>query len=191
MSDFEFQNLLYLAEVSSYKPELLQLPYFYDPLVSTDFSLNILETVPCITSQNSLMQCTACIYTLKVNCCLDTGASVVFINQSVVEEVLRKGLQLNIKRIGKPMTVKLGDSSTSVCDKQVELPLTFNESIYPITAYVLKNLTYDIMLGMSFFTKYGASIHPFTKTLMLDTDFNPPTTVIEDPHLYLIEAICQ
>ena len=135
------------------------------------------------------MQCPAFVYNLKVNCCLDTGASVVYINEKVVKEIQSRGLYLNIKRVGKPITVKLGDSSKSTCIKQVELPLTFNESIYPITAYILKNLPYDVMLGMSFFTKYDASIHPAIKTLILDTDFNPPIGVLENPHLFLTETI--
>jgi hypothetical protein len=67
------QNVLFESERLS---DVFQVE---DSHASVVVSLHQIQTITCDTSSSNLLQCKAKLGMLEVNCCIDTGASTVFI----------------------------------------------------------------------------------------------------------------
>jgi len=68
----------------------------------------------------------------------------------------------------------LGKSAiTTTAKSTVYLPLNIDDSIFPVQAMILKDLPFDIVLGMVFLNNYKAVINISKNSLQLETDTDP------------------
>jgi len=68
----------------------------------------------------------------------------------------------------------LGKSEiTTTAKSTVYLPLNIDDSIFPVQAMILKDLPFDIVLGMDFLNNYKAVINISKNSLQLETDTDP------------------
>lgn len=144
-------------------------PYYKNINYIKENALNAYETIS-VDNKNNLMYLSCLVSKLKLNCCIDTAASVVFIN----EQTFRKLAEVDDyphEYLLDPLKVKLGDGSIIEVMEKANIPIEIDGVIYPITAYIMANLSSDIILGMSFFRRYNAIIKPEQNIIQLDSDY--------------------
>ena len=84
--------------------------------------------------------------------------------------MLNQGVVLAFKVSAKPVFVRLANNSIETSSKIVHWPLKIDENVYPIDAYVLENLSFDCLIGISFFRKNDVSILVDSNEIVIDSD---------------------
>ncbi len=75
------ESLVPICQNVLFESERLSDVFQEDSEASVEVSLNQIQTITCDTSSSNLLQCKAKLGMLEVNCCIDTGASTVFIKK--------------------------------------------------------------------------------------------------------------
>jgi hypothetical protein len=119
-----------------------------------------------VTLNNSrLLTFPVAIQQLETKCCIDTGASSVFVSQQLAEEILKKGGPARIRGVQEPIEVRLASGSTVRCSHLFDFEMKIEGELYPTTGYLMPQLPYPIILGMSFLTKYRFELNSTHLTL--------------------------
>ena len=114
-------------------------------------------------SSNNLIKIKFNINFFELNSLVDTGASSNFISKNVFDK--QENLFGSKKQfLVESVKVKIGDSSITHCNYSIYLPLELNGSYFRTLSerkftYVSENLSFDVILGMSF--KRIPSFHQF------------------------------
>ena len=151
--------------------------YLYEqPFYSDSYVLN--SSVHFVQSSegqesNSLIVFEAKINGINVSCCVDTGASFVFINDTLISKLNLTG----IKKTPYKVKVKLANDSIQTCSYLVTIPLMINETIYSIGALILNALPYDVLIGMNFLRKFDARILISSNQIEIESDCDPPEDI--------------
>lgn len=169
-----YEAICKAMELCSIEPPLFHKPFMAD-IHKQKERLNVNHVIN-LENKKSLMYCLCSIYGFSLNCCLDTGASVVFINKAIVQQMQTFGYGEPDKLL-EPLRVKIGNSEVIYADEKIDIPLEIDGGIYPTQAYIIENLPNEIILGMSFFRQYNAILQPEENTMVLDTDYRATSSI--------------
>jgi hypothetical protein len=96
-------------------------------------------------------------------------------------------LNLPTRTLANPIGVRIRDSSLTYCRDRVVLPLKNLDDIYPVEAYVSRELPFDLILGGSFLEQFNAIIDYPNKQISLDIDATPPPPPDVQDTVYLLQ----
>lgn len=185
----ETYELLDLFSLNYFKPQLLNTPYIDTNDLSLTPSLNQLLEIPFELGRSKLIKCNFQIANLELNCLIDTGASSVFINADIITKINQNKRLITIKKLMKPVCIKLADAGLLEATETVILPLMIDNNVFHCEALIVKNLEFDLIVGNKFLEQYNATISMSKKTLQLDTDFHLDYSANYDTNLQLVEQI--
>ena len=97
---------------------------------------------------------------LEINALIDTGASTNFISFKLIEALRSRGPMLNIKEL--ILNLKLADGNITNATGLITLPLKIGDKFINVNLYIVKDLSYPIILGCEFLRRQGA-IMKFTE----------------------------
>ena len=103
-------------------------------------------------------------------CLVDSGASTTFMSKSFLESLNRNGTHLSTSELAKPCDIILGNNITTRAITMAYLPLTIEESVFPIKALLLESLPFDVVLGMDFLKTYNTVIDVPNDKIQLDPE---------------------
>ena len=100
----------------------------------------------------------------KARCMIDTGASVSFCSQNILDSLrTHQNLQhQDIKSYNRKLVVSLGDGSTATAEEGVDINLQFSTDELQAQCAVLPTLPHgiDLILGNDFLSKFDVLIRP-------------------------------
>lgn len=134
-------------------------------------SLNVLRSVPLQPNQ-MLPMIDIRVFNTITKCCVDSGASAVYIKRSFLENIIRSGHRVHISS-SPPVEITLGDNSTTTCQTSVKLMLNIDGTEYPTKALMINEAPYDVILGMSFLRRFSANLSFSENRLRLRTTRRP------------------
>ncbi len=100
----------------------------------------------------------------NINAILDSGSALNYLNPK----------QLNISkervRTIKPMDVVFGNGERRIVDKCIDINISLPDfkTVHKLTAYILKDLPTDMILGLEFFKNIGCSINFKNQTIQMN-----------------------
>jgi hypothetical protein len=189
-NDSLINDLANLYNVSSYQPNLLCPPYHNIPSTIDEFLENAFsQAVEFKLSMFDLIDIDAKIYGIRVHSMIDTGASCVFINSNVVLRLKNDGFALKTQNLLNPLKIKLGNSQFQESTECVMFQLTIQGSDYKTIAFVIENLSYDLIIGGSFLKTYRATICYDSGAIRFDSDCDSPDMQLPNPTLNLCQDL--
>lgn len=185
-------DLFCLVKSNFYDPCLFHSPFCFDSKSNYVSNLSLIETINCkIDSNTKLVFFALNIHDRGINCCYDTGASNNFIRKSVLDDLTRIGVTLNLKRLHLPLEVRVGDGRITKINFKIRLSFEINDLKFNDEFCVLdEGLPFEAIIGMEFILKYNVTFDPSSKTILFDSDICVDETCVKsDLFLYLQDDI--
>ena len=120
----------------------------------------------------------------SVICIVDSEASTTFMSK-FLESLNRNGTHLSTSELAKPCDIILGNKITIRAMKMAYLPLTIEQSVFPIKALLLESLPFDVVLGMDFLKTYNDVIYVSNDKIQLDPEPCPTNQDLYDSSVLL------
>ena len=152
-------------------------------------SINLSQLTSVGDTNENLIKIKARIDSRDVLCLVDTGASTEFIKKSLIVELLKDGCNFTFQKATVPVQVTLGNNTKTLCHSIVMMNVQINGSSFQMKAFILDELPFEIIFGLSFLKRYNAIIDTVNHAVSIDSDYEPKPPSLPHHVIYLEKEV--
>lgn len=157
----------------------------FDDNLNTDFQVNIIRTKDLLADVDEItredQECATRnlrpyalvkFDTIRVKCLVDTGAQISAITKSFFDKLTKNKISMRVVPIRKFNLVGAFSEKGEPIAKKIFVDFVIGEREFSYGLYVVKNLSYEMVLGLDFLSENNAILHCCEKNFKLGFDVN-------------------